>query len=128
MIYRTQAELDAALAKWQKILRLQDWEITAEFMDFKHPDADNGGTLACITRSEYKQRARILVLRADDLVMGTRSLYDPIDMEESLVHELVHAGMALFEPSDTDSVQWSLCERFVDNMARTLIRLDRGKD
>lgn len=128
MIYHTQAELDAGLAKWQKILRLQDWDIHAELVSSVDlPDF----RLGQVKRIRDKQLARIQLLKHEDWreVNGEGcQAVEPVSEwchEIALVHELIHAKMVLFEPDDMDSLEWSLCERFVEDMAQCFVRLER---
>lgn len=123
MIYASQSELDAAVAKWQKILRLQDWDLTVELATGADLDSVGGCNAA-----ENMQMARIRVLRQEDWRGNTKGSWcvtDIRDMEVDLVHEMIHCLMRLIEPKTRDSVEWNLYERFVESLAGTLVNLDR---
>jgi hypothetical protein len=129
MIYRTQEEAEAGLAKWQKLLRMQDWDLTVHLVGrIDLPD----NRLGQVRRIRDKQLAAVDLLRADDWREmdgeGGQSV-GPVSEwchETALVHELIHAKMLLFEPKDFDSLEWNLCERFVEDMAQCYIRLERA--
>lgn len=127
MICKTQDELNDGLAKWVKILKLQDWSIVAELIPHWHPDANGGATLGCVNRMRKKQSAVIKILQHDHIGFPHDQSVptdDAHDMERSLVHELIHCHMLLFEP-EGDGAEWDLCERFVETMASAIVELDR---
>ncbi len=49
----------------------------------------------------------------------------PYDLEETLVHELLHLTCAPFEP-EHGSLAHTLMEQTIDMLAKTLVRLKRG--
>jgi hypothetical protein len=129
VIYLTQDQAEAGLAKWKRILRLEDWDIMVSLV----PSIDiQRSALGTVSRQNNKQTAHVLLLRSEDwrsvTADGDTAIF-PTETwchEESLVHELIHAHMLLFEPADMDSTEWKLCERFVDTMAKAFVAQDRA--
>ncbi len=112
-------ELQALLAKWQPILRLQDWDIDIMFVKPHELDPNTGGQ---VIRMDAKETARIKVLDPDN--------YDPClivkqDAEYTVVHELVHVHFAIID--GFEGAKDTLYEQAVHRMATALLFLDRRK-
>lgn len=126
MIYANQEELEAGLAKWQKILRLQDWNIITGIKRAKDMhERDNRGE--AWPWNEHK-RARIYLV---DHVDHEDPDWGDLDHERILVHELLHlhVNRIMDEVSDVDK---KLADRLhtqeeecVNLIADALIALDR---
>ena len=113
----TKEELQALLAKWQLILRLQDWDIDIMFVRPYELDPHTGGQ---VIRLDGKKAARIKVLDPDS--------YDPClivkqDVEYTVVHELVHIHFAIID--DFKGSDDTLYEQAIHRMATALLFLDR---
>lgn len=111
-------DLDALLAEWKPILRLQDWDITAEYA--RHWDM-NGAVGNC-TPSIERNLATIKILEPSDIdpsIRGNNSVL------ATLVHELLHVPCNYFRP-DTDSLNYQLWERHIDMMSVILVNLHRA--
>lgn len=125
MIYKTQEELDAAVALWQKRLRLQDWEVKAQFKRAR--DFVNLGAQAEISSSIEHKTACLSVLDPID--------YDPAnkwpqDHEDDVVHELVHLHLKVIDVElDRDLYDrlFTQREQVVSLIANSFIRLARGE-
>lgn len=121
----TNQKLQSLVKKWQKILKLQDWEVTARFAsqyEFMTPKAEGQST----TNWHYRIcRIKILKPQEYDFTTGYEQ-----DIEETIVHELLHPwfSLALGEfhgeniKSRTDDV-----ELMINTLAAALIKLDRQK-
>lgn len=82
------AMLRAACEKWQKRLRLQDWEIRLQIAR-QHELGD--GTLGDCDAAKFKRQALIRVLHPDDVAgQGFRFDGEAWNWELTLVHELLH--------------------------------------
>ena len=122
MIFANQAELDGCVVKWQKILRLQDWDIRAKIaattreLGIDPPDA--------MVNVNHKRRCATILLNPEP---GAHKDIWPVDQEQNVVHELVHIFTEPFWPEDKgeDSCKWMLAEQCVDSLANALIALDR---
>lgn len=119
MIFETQDQLDAALAKWQKILRLQDWEIEAHLVpENRMPSVDTYGN--CFPRIDLAW-AEVCINEVRSMCNG-----DTNDHECVLVHELLHVAMVGFTRCiKKGSTEYELWEGFTQKTAQTLVALDR---
>ena len=109
------------LAKWQKILRLQDWVVTLK--EVKSKDMDSKYVSATIETHADKKRARIEYLPLEE---QAEDHFETRDVERNLVHELLHLH---FDPFDTDpnTPERLAEEQAVSSLADALIALDRRK-
>src|ERR1035437_814156 len=87
----TELDLKALMQKWQKILRLQDWEIDIQFIE----PMLIGGSLGETHPSISTKSAKIFVSRQDMAYPRSVSLENRIkDIENTVVHELLHVMFA----------------------------------
>tara|TARA_R110000868_G_scaffold24258_3_gene96132 strand:- start:984 stop:1349 length:366 start_codon:yes stop_codon:yes gene_type:complete len=115
----TSKQLNAALTKWQKRLRIQDWDIELEVVDrstiIDKADSDVLGACQCF---DTKKRAQILLLRPEDIKPGEDNI------EVILVHELLHVVMPVQDLRlniDQKDPAYIAYERIVDQMARAFV-------
>jgi hypothetical protein len=115
MICRTDRQLQAVCKRWQKILRLEDWDVTAKLVtsdEIKAFYGDDRELFAAIRRGSEHGNAEIQVLRF--------SLDNPDrDHEVDVVHELLHLRFDLF-----DAVGEAR-ELGINRTADALVRLSR---
>lgn len=109
--------LDELLAKWQPVLRLQDWDIEILYVKPHELAPNTGGE---VIRCDKKKVARIKVLDPDN--------FDPClivkqDVEYTVVHELVHVHFAVFD--GLKDAEDTLYEQAIHKMAQALLLLDR---
>jgi hypothetical protein len=105
--------LENRLRYWQKVLRLQDWDITvktARMSQLSKPDR-----LAEVMEDPYHKTAEILILEKVD-APGQ-------DQEASLVHELVHIHLS----PGFDGVPEVVLEQTVASFTKALLDLERRK-
>lgn len=79
-----QKSLERMLAKWQKILRLQDWDI--ELIVTDHNEVGHGNVGTC-DPDVLERSAVIMLLRPDQL---PKDLATSEYIEGIIVHELLH--------------------------------------
>lgn len=120
MIFSSQDQLDAALAKWQKILRLQDWEIRASIVNA----GDNGGNRGTCTVHFQLGAATIRISSHDSGDSSKEWDHERKDMELTLVHELLHIPFHSFRPKE-DSLKHELWEQAIEKTAWNLVALER---
>ena len=115
----TSKQLNSAVAKWQKRLRIQDWDIETELVSrgdiIDRIDADVLGACHCM---ETKKKAQILLLHPAELSPKDDSL------ETILVHEMLHIVMPVQDLNikvDNNNPVYIAYERIVDQLARTLV-------
>ena len=122
MIYKNQKQLNKALKKWKKILRLQEWDITAQISRAMHFNLEGVQGENRITL--VSKQAMILLL--DPIDYPDYSSF-PQDMEQTLVHELLHCTMAELEPSDEDSLEYTVWHSTIDTLAKAFVAANRRK-
>jgi len=117
----TKPELEQHLVelcrKWQRILRLQDWDIKVQV------SYDLGSYQAESCYKLPKRMAIIKVIHPD--AYQERNFLWPQDMEESLVHELLHLHLAAWQADDERTMEWVAKEQAIEAIARALVELDR---
>lgn len=120
MIYETQEQLDEAVAYWQKVLRLQDWNIEAKIKRTNDMRADTMGTVVpCWNwKSAYITLIDPLDFEQDPIVHNENC------HESILVHELLHLHTrpilrSLGKPEGQDDQE----ETCVNLIADALVRL-----
>lgn len=112
-------QIKEKLPEWQKILRLQDWDVGVKLVRARDMGEGNLGEVK--TNSEHK-RAEISLLDPVD--------HDPVrqisyDMEETLVHELLHLHFDPFLAKDETS-EATAQEQAINAMATALVTLKRN--
>lgn len=101
--------------KWQKCLRLQDWDIVVKIKRMEDMPKNLGECVSSLT----KKQAIISLLEPNDTSNGDF----PYDMEETLVHELLH--IHFIEADDENGCCPDGVEQAIEEVARALIKLDR---
>ena len=116
----TEDELREKCAEWQRILRLQDWDVivTVERASNMRVSEVNG---ECEWTLQTKQ-ARIRIL---DPIDYPDNIKWPQDMEQTLVHELLHLHFAPFDRFDRESLEHVTMEQAIDLIAGALVNLKR---
>lgn len=119
MIYASQTELNEALAYWQKVLRLQDWRITAEVVRGRQFDSatQTAGTNLCTGLKEAK-----ITLR--DPIDYESPRGTPQDHELDLIHELLHLHLEpLIEVAAETNGCYLLKEQVIECLATGFVSL-----
>ena len=114
----TSSDLEYCLREWQKVLRLQDWDIKAELCSA----ARLHGKLGSCSVSFSRKVAKILILDrvSHDSTLDTDWLYDP---ELTLVHELLHCHAGFMDGSAGYVETFE--EHMVESIATGLVSLRR---
>lgn len=116
----TEEELQAKCKEWQKILRLQDWEI--KIYVWRSRDMDLEGAVGEV---EYNLDLKLASIHILDPVDYPSNLMVNQDMEATLVHELLHLHMAPFGNSEQGTLEKSMLEQAIESITRGLIDLHR---
>lgn len=89
MIFKTNEEAQARCRFWQEILRLQDWNVTVKVL--RRSQKWTESTCGSVRVFLDSKSADLQLLDSQDFQPGD----DPsiIDMEDTLVHELLHLHM-----------------------------------
>ena len=110
------------LDEWQNRLRLQDWDITVEYLPYQRVEAFG------LARTNLSQRVSIIELVPQDQLQH-ETLVD--DIEVTLVHELLHVKSA--DALETASgatkpeIDGPLWECFIEHVAQALVAAKRGQ-
>ena len=109
-------ELRERCAYWQQVLRLQDWDVALRVC--RKWAMGREASLAYVEVYEEKREAHITFLDPMD--------YDPEgwpqeEMEQSLVHELIHLHLWPFNPR-AGTPQWTAMEQAVNALAQAVYR------
>lgn len=117
-----QPDLHDLCAEWQRELRLQDWDVVAQYRrGHAMRDPDNQGECAWLP---HKKLATIYILDPADYPPDASR---PQDVELTLVHELLHLHFAPFV-AERDSAEDIAQEVAIDQIARALVALKRRSD
>lgn len=116
-----EAELRELCTLWQKRLRLQDWNVRLEVVEAR---VLNGAFANCRTALSEKS-ALIRFTDADDTSSADTEIFGGRDMEEDLVHELIHLHAEPFSPDDRDSTEYEAIEQAVGVLANCIVRMSR---
>ncbi len=104
------------LPKWQRILRLQDWNIQIEIKREREMDIANAG--GCNNWHIQSRHSTIHILDTAD--WPTDPEHPVQDMELTLVHELLHLHLAEWRENTKP-----FGEQAIHAIAQALIMLDR---
>lgn len=116
----TQPQIENLLAKWQKILRLQDWHIKVRFVR-GHEIA--GYQARATIYLNYKQA----IIKLRDPIDWTDKDF-PDDSEVDLVHELIHLHIRTFDSTKPETPEKVALEQVDELLARALVGLKRSAD
>lgn len=111
-------ELAVCVAKWQRILRLQDWDIRLRMA--RHSEMHLTNAAGEISIFDAKKIATVHVLHPEDFtLMGVTA---PVqDMEYTIVHELLHIHLHPMRAREVDE------EQAIHAMATALVQCYRGQ-
>lgn len=113
------AQLYTWLPMWQKLLRLQDWNITVH-VKRRHQMSDHGALGLCKRYPDSKD-ADIDILSVQDIVAYKEG--DDADYELTLVHELLHVHFSFMDNDEGHARQQE--ELIVSTLSRALVKLNR---
>lgn len=112
-------ELTALCAQWQETLRLQDWMVSLSIARARDMDGPKAAQV------RYTIKTKTAAISILDPVDYPPSESFPHDMEQALVHELLHLHFAMFW-SEIEDYEVS-AEQAVDLIACGLVAIKRGR-
>lgn len=114
-----QAKLETLCMTWKKRLGLSHWDITIRFAESGELEEWNEGR---VLHKQCQEHALILIKRSEEYnaLEGREQ-----DIEETIVHELLHLVFGLFPEASSD-LEEKVFDQSLDRVARVLIRLSRG--
>lgn len=114
--------LDAMVQKWARILRLQDWDITIAMVDKRDLSLEN--VAGEISWNREHQQAEIRIMdpsqRPADMM--------ETDIEETVIHELLHLHACPFDTFEVDSAEYYALELFINRVSQALLKLERSME
>lgn len=117
----TLREVTALCSEWQSALHLDHWRVNVSISPLRDIGPDKQGKC---TFTERILHAHIQVLEPADYPPG----YPEQDIEETIVHELLHLWFAAVTPLSDDEFQDTMFEQAIDTVARTLVEVKRRKN
>lgn len=114
-------QLRSLAKEWQKVLRLQDWDI---HVFQKRVHSMPSGTTGMFDGVATKRIASIFVLHPIDY---PPDVIGPYDEEQTLVHELLHAYFSTFW-DDCSKKHRVAMEQAIDGLAWALVNLKRRSE
>ncbi len=110
-----QRELQSKCRAWQRRLRLQDWTVTVDLV--RHaPDVDILG------RVEYSLLTKCANIKiTNESSLAPRQKEDGYDMEEVLVHELLHLHFVSILELESKEPSYVAQEHVINVLAHALI-------
>jgi len=118
----TQDELEALCATWQRRLRLQDWRVKIRFARSLELGADTQGDCDW---SLTKKMAAIRILVPGDYPPDASFSQD---IEQTVVHELLHLHGAPFDRFACGSADDNAVEVMIDCTAQALVAGYRNRE
>ena len=113
------AQLHTWLPMWQRLLRLQDWNITVH-VKRRYQMSDHDVLGLCRRYTDSKD-ADIDILSVQDISAHKEG--DDADYELTLVHELLHVHFAFMNNDEGHARQQE--ELIVSTLSRALVKLNR---
>lgn len=108
---------------WQSKLRLDDWQITfypeAKSTEFIDPDRHGE-----VSYNEVIKCATIRIV--DENCVNEKDLYKPFNFEKTLIHELLHLKLCLFDNNGND-LQSRYVHQIIEELANAFME-EKGND
>ena len=110
----TEAKITKLTKTWQKLLRMQDWEIVTKFAEPGELDHGTFGT----AQGDYNTRRGLITLNKPALTIKAPHIDD--DLELTLVHELLHLKFYSLMSEDSERDEGN-----IDDLASLLVSYRR---
>lgn len=123
-LFTTSKEAQAACLRWQKILRLADWDVVVSIIRKSKFNSSSG---AAEIRYELQQKRAVIHLMDPEDWSNVFDNTFPQDHEQALVHELIHLHTAWW-PTKPDTEERDLEEQMINVLADAFVELDRRTD
>ena len=112
----SQEELQEKLKTWQKRLRLQDWIIKVHIVRGRDMKLEE-----CQAEVSWTIAKKTATVRIIDPLDYPSDVTDPQDMENSLIHELLHLHLAPITGGDVDGVFHIAEEQAIESITSGII-------
>ena len=135
-----QKEAERLVAKWQRLLYLQDWTISVHVVTAKQMQdftSSEEPSLGCAQSLHERKICSIRILRKEDAIKcyhetehGDAKFLDSLCLENTVCHEMIHAVLSpltMFKIRKGDEEHFRSAMEVVDNhFAKIVKRLDSG--
>lgn len=112
-------DLNSYLEKWQKILRLDHWTIQAKIVRAEDlSDQGNQGEVCSVVCT------RMASIKLRDPIDWPSDCMGEYDMEEVLVHELLHCSFGILDTED--EMRQNVQHQLLNDLAVAFIKTARG--
>lgn len=115
-------QLTALGREWQSRLRLQDWDIIYSFDPYDEVEGD-----AKTSFNKQLKTARVRIVTEITRPYRAHNADQPYDIEQILIHELLHLSFYMVDQGECNTLYYSLIESGIDAVAWALVRAKRGK-
>jgi hypothetical protein len=116
----TEQQMQGKLKYWKSILGLEHWEIKFQFKRQRDMEPKQQAYVSWVIP---KASASIVMVCHDDY--GNDLWLQ--DMEQSLVHELLHVKCAAFDSFEDGTLHDLMHEQYIDSMAKIIVTMDRER-
>jgi hypothetical protein len=127
--------LGPIVTRWQKRLRLRDWEISAQWAseaelvtffaeDDDEDDPQKSAKLACAVTdcSHFDQwDPTALENRSARILLKLGAFDDPAEIERTVVHEMLHILLWPIAPSDKEALRRIFLEQIISTLEPLLV-------
>ncbi|MEW6726892.1 MAG: hypothetical protein AB1327_08035 [Bacillota bacterium] len=118
MIFENADQLAEKCAEWQRILRLQDWDVITKIVRSDDMHSDGQGECTWVI-----ERKEAIIKLLDPVDYSPRSPFEQ-DHERTLVHELLHLHFAPFTAKD-GTLEDIAQEQAIQCFAKAFVELKR---
>lgn len=113
-------QLKRLCGEWQKVLRLQHWDVALEIARRGDLELAN-----CTGTCRPTQPTALAIIKLLDPIDYENDIF-PYDMELVLVHELLHLHFCPFDDcTDVNDLKDIMLERAIEHIARALVETKR---
>jgi len=116
----SEQQIKDKLQYWKAILGLENWEIKILLKRQRDMKPDTQANVSWVIQ---KASATIAMVCNEDY----DSCLWPRDMEQSLVHELLHVKCSVFDSFEDGTLQDVMHEQYIDSMAKIIVTMDRER-
>ncbi len=121
--FYTEKQLDGLLRKWQKKLRLQDWELDILYVD--PVQFSKEGSCGEI-RAHVNRKLGVIGIGRPDLMLEKDPDYCNHEIEDTIIHELLHLHLNPFSPFDDDLGMLAV-EQAIEAISRVILAEHYGQ-
>jgi hypothetical protein len=116
-------ELESLCQEWQQRLRLADWDVKVALRPAR--DMQTANHMGQVSWDRNERVADIACVQPGE---EPRGLMRPYDVEQTLVHELLHLHFCLFERTQPESSEHLDMEFAINAIASALVSLKRARE